>query len=97
MRIEHLAVLVFARVAADASTAAVLIKQVCREADPVANPPADHIAHRLAHGFADEIETGDFDRGERAGVAVERILAGHEVGLGASAGRFRGLPGGLGG
>ena len=77
--VEHLAIFVAGR-------DPVLIEKVGGEADFVAHPPADHVADRLADGLADQIQAGDFDRGEGAGVAVERVFAGNQVGLGAAAG-----------
>jgi len=63
----------------------VLIKEISGERDGVANAAADHVANRFADGFSDDIETGEFDSGEGAGVLVERIFAWDQIGLAAVA------------
>ena len=89
LRRQHLAVFVFAHVVANAAAASVLIEEVRGEADLVAHASADHVADRLAGGFADQVQAGDLDGGEGARVAVQRILARHQVGLRAASRRVR--------
>ena len=62
-----------------------LIEQIGRERHHVANAAADHIADRLSDGLADHVEAGNLDCRERAGVLIERVLAGDQVRLAAVA------------
>src|SRR5207244_2808352 len=71
---ENFTVLVLARVSTNAAASAMFVEEVGGVADLVAHASADDIAEGPACSFADEVETGDLDRRERAGMPVQRIL-----------------------
>ena len=84
LRREHLAPVV-RRVAVEVLVARELVEQVGAERSGVASPATDNIAQRFANGFADCVETSDFQGGVSANRRVEWIFAGHELLLAAVA------------
>ena len=84
---ERLAIFIVAGVCALATAASVFVKWIGREGDRVAHPATNQLADRLADGFADQVQARHFDRGERPGRGVERILTGHVERLRAIAAR----------
>ncbi len=61
------------------------IKEIGGKWNGIANPAADDVTDGLADGFADDVEAGDFDGGEGAGVLIGGIFAREEIGLAAVA------------
>jgi hypothetical protein len=89
--IERLAVLVLARVTAEAAAAAMLVEEIRRERNFIASPASGNVAKRFSERLPDNVQTRHFDRGICAGVAVERVLTRHEVRLRPAPRNGRGL------
>jgi hypothetical protein len=83
---EDLTVFIFTAIVAQAAATRLFIKEIRGKRHGIADPAADDVTHRLADGFADDVEACDFDRGEGSGVLVEGIFARDEIGLAAVSG-----------
>ena len=77
---------IFVRVMAIATAAGMLVKQIGGKRNGIPHATADDIADGPAYRFADNVQTGNFERRKGTVVLVERILARNQPSLRAAAG-----------